>query len=232
MPSTKLLYPTLLTVATGLAAVVASIATAQSSQNEHSAAQDEMPLPPGWTEEDMQACVIAGMPGKQHQRLAEEAGTWRGTTTMWMAPGAEPMSCPATMILTPIMDGRYVQCQMHSEMPGMGLYLGEGVYGYDNVSQQFVSTWIDNHNTGIMTGRGVETADGRTITWTYTYNCPINKKPVEMREVATKTGPNSKKLEMYGDDPKTGEHYKMMVIELTRKAGAGHDHDHDHGHEH
>ena len=35
--------------------------------------------------------------------------------------------------------------------------------------------------------------------------------------IDTATGANTKKLEMWGDDPKTGKNYKMMSIELTRK---------------
>jgi hypothetical protein len=38
-----------------------------------------------------------------------------------------------------------------------------------------------------------------------------------MREVETVTGPNSKTLEMFGTDPKSGKEFKMMRIELTRK---------------
>jgi len=40
-----------------------------------------------------------------------------------------------------------------------------------------------------------------------------------MREIETMTGPNSKTLEMYGTDPKSGKEFKMMVIEFTRKTG-------------
>jgi hypothetical protein len=38
-----------------------------------------------------------------------------------------------------------------------------------------------------------------------------------MREVDTVTGPNSKTLEMFGPDPKTGKEFKMMTIELTKE---------------
>jgi len=106
---------------------------------------------------------------------------------------------------------------MKGDMPGMGPYHGGGVYGYDNVSKKFVSSWIDNHSTGIMQGEGELSSDGKSITWEYKFNCPIAKKQVTMKEVDTKTGDNAKKLEMWGDDPKTGKNYKMMSIELTRK---------------
>ena len=201
-----------------LAAVAGSIAFAAQSQDTAKPAQQPpaMQLPPGWTQADVEACMLAGTPGEMHQALARDAGTWHGKNTMWMAPGAEPMTCESTTTITPIMDGRYVRAEMKGEMPGMGMYEGFGLYGYDNVSGRFVATMIDNMSTGLATGTGERSADGKTMTWTYTYNCPITKKPTTLREVQTTTGPNAKRLEMWGTDPRSGKEYKMMVIELTR----------------
>jgi Protein of unknown function (DUF1579) len=188
-----------------------------SKSSGQAAKQQEMKLPPGWTQEDMQACMIAGTPGEQHKRLAKEVGTWHGKTTMWMAPNTEPMTSTCTTTVKPAMDGRFTKAETKGEMPGMGPYHGLGYYGYDNVAQKFVSSWIDNHGTGIMNGTGELSSDGNTMTWTYNYTCPLRKQPTVMREVETWTGPNSKTLEMFGADPKSGQEYKMMSIELTRK---------------
>jgi hypothetical protein len=196
--------------------VVGSIAIAESSRD-RGGAQAEFALPPGWTAEDMQAMIEASTLGAMHKRLAEDVGTWRGETTMWMFPGAEPMKSESTSIVTPVMDGRYTKVEMKGEMPGMGPYHGYGLYGYDNVAKQFVSTWIDNHSTGIASGVGELSEDGKTLTWRFEANCPITKKSVTMREVETTTGPNSKTLEMWGVDPKSGKEFKMMSIALTRE---------------
>jgi hypothetical protein len=201
-----------------LVALVASIAIAEPSKDTKAAAgQPEMKLPPGWTEADMKAVMEAGTPGKMHAQLAKSVGTWQGKSSMWMAPGGgEPMVSECTSTVSPMMDGRFFKCEMNGEMPGMGPYNGLGIYGYDNVAGKFVSSWIDNHGTGMMNGDGELSADGKTITWNYTYNCPITKKPAIMREVETTEG-NSKTLEMFGADPKTGKEFKMMRIELTKK---------------
>lgn len=206
----------------GLIAVgcVLAASAALGQQAEQDKGQPQMQLPEGWTEADMQACVTAGMPGPMHEHLARDAGEWEGVTTMWMGPGAEPVTSTCTSTYTTIMDGRYVKCQTKGEMPGMGMFNGLGIYGYDNVSQKFVSTWIDNHGTGIGVGTGELSGDGKTITWTFTFNCPINKKPVTMREVETRTGPDTKTLEMFGADPKTGKEYQVMKIEYTRKGAS------------
>jgi hypothetical protein len=38
-----------------------------------------------------------------------------------------------------------------------------------------------------------------------------------MRQIETNTGPNTKTLEVFGVEPKSGKEFKMMQIELTRK---------------
>jgi len=75
---------------------------------------------------------------------------------------------------------------------------------------------IDNQGTGIMNGTGELSADGKVLTWTYTFNCPLTKKPTPMREIETITGDKTKTLEIYSVEPKSGKEYKMMVIEFTK----------------
>ncbi len=201
------------------AALVASFAIAQPAKEgktEHGEA--DFPLPPGWTKEDMQACMVAGTPGEMHEFLVKQAGTWEGKSTMWMHPGAEPMETTNTAKITPMMDGRYIRCELSGEMPGMGMFRGEGTYGYDNVAKEFTSSWIDNHSTGMWKGTGELSSDKKTMTWTYTYNCPITKKPSTAREIERFVSPTSKTMEMYGKDPKSGKEFKMMTIEFTKKS--------------
>jgi hypothetical protein len=208
-------YVATMIVAAGLAALVGSFASAATDTP--APTQGEMQLPPGWTAEDMQAMMAAGTPGKMHEHLLGDVGTWRCTTTMWMTAESEPMTSEGTSIVKPLMDGRFTQVEMNGEMPGMGPYNGLGIYGYDNVSKQFVSTWIDNHGTGIMNGVGGLSEDGTTITWEFTGNCPITGKAMTVREVDTVTGENSRTLEMFGTPPNGGDEFKMMSIEMTRE---------------
>lgn len=189
----------------------------QPSKSAAAAAPAEMKLPPGWTKEDMQACMLAGTPGKMQAYLAKSAGKWQGKSTMWMGPDAPPMPSDTTATITSIMNGRYVKMETTGDMPGMGPYHGMGIYGFDNVSQKFVATWIDDQGTGIMNGTGELSADGKTLTWNFTFNCPLTKKPTPFREVDTETGPNSKTLEMWSVEPKSGKEFKAMRIEMTRK---------------
>jgi len=211
----KLIVPTFV-AAVASAALVGSMAIAAKKETAP-AGQPEVKLPPGWTMDDMKACMEAGTPGKMHKLLAKDVGEWSGKNTMWMGPDSPPMNSESTSTVSTLMDGRYIKVEMKGDMPGMGPYHGGGIYGYDNVSKKFVSSWIDNQSTGIMQGEGELSEDGKSITWNFKFNCPLTKKPVVMKEVDTTTGANTKKLEMWSDDPKTGKNYKMMSIELTRK---------------
>lgn len=198
--------------------ILTAIALAASDATDTGApAAGEMQLPEGWTMEDMQAMMAAGTPGEMHQRLAEDVGTWRTKCTMWMTPDSKPLESEGVSTVTPLMDGRFIQVQMKGEMPGMGEYSGQGIYGYDNVSEKFVAIWIDNHTTGIMSGTGELSDDGKTITWNYTGNCPVAGKPISIRDVETATGPNTKTIESFGPDRKTGKEYQMMRIEMTKE---------------
>lgn len=213
MSSKKLLAAAGIAVV-GLAVTVASLAIADPATD--ALTQPEMKLPPGWTAEDMQACIMSATPGQEHAQLAKDVGEWHAKTTMWMALNTDPMESEGSMTVTPILDGRFMKIEMIGEMPGMGPYNGGGVCGFDNVTKKYVATWMDNWSTGIMVGEGERSPDGKKMSWTYTASCPIAGKQVTVRQVETVTGPNSKTWEMFGPDPKTGEEFQSMRIELTR----------------
>ncbi len=216
----------------GIAAVSATLAFAQtppasktppakapSTKAPATPPAGEMQLPPGVSAEDMQACIEAGTPGEMHAHLAKSIGVWKGKEKMWMSPEAPPMEVNCSTTITGVMDGRYTRCLVESEIPGMGMFKGEGLYGYDNTTKTFQCSWIDSMSTTIMNGTGEMSSDGKTMTWTYGYTCPITHKPTTMREVEQWTGKDAVTLSMYTIDPKSGKEYKMMETMLTRQPG-------------
>lgn len=210
----------------GIAAVAGSLAFAQPTKDTKTVLKapagqppKDLQLPPGMTAEDAAACAAAATPGAQQQALLKGAGVWTGKQTMWMAPGADPVKSDMTSTVTPIMDGRFTRCEIIGDMMGMP-FTGFGIYGFDNVGQKYQCTWIDNMTTQILTGTGEASSDGKTMTWTYTMNCPITKKPTTIREVDRETGKDSKVMEMYTIDPKSGKEYKMMEVNFTRTGPA------------
>ena len=214
----------LTTCIVGVTAVVGSFAFGQDGKDKKPATPPAggQQLPPGINPEDMQACIAAGTPGETHKQLAKSVGTWAGKTQMWMGPDApEPARSECTQTITSTMDGRYITSDVIGEMPGMGTYKGFGITGFDNVSQKFVGSWIDNHSTGIMQGVGELTKDGKTLTWNFACNCPLTKKPTTVRQIETYPDDNTQIFEMFVTDARSGKEYKCMRIDFTRKTAAG-----------
>ncbi|HMN40054.1 MAG TPA: DUF1579 domain-containing protein [Phycisphaerales bacterium] len=186
--------------------------------------KDKAPAMPEMTPEQMkcmEAMQEAATPGPMHEWLAKGIGTWDGTIKMWESPdSAEAHESPCSSVVTSMMDGRFIKDEVSSTMMGMP-FQGFGIYGYNNTTQQFEANWIDNMGTMQMRMTGKLAADHKSMTWTSRFMCPVQKKEVGMREVQTWTGPDSIRLEMYGPDMsgKVAE-YKMMEINMTRKAGS------------
>jgi hypothetical protein len=160
----------------------------------------------------------AGTPGNMHARLAQAVGVWEGKGKMWMAPDTDAIPSDCTATTTALMGGHYIRTEITGEIPGMGPFVGQGIYGFDNVSQSFVANWIDSFSTGMMNGTGELSADGKQLTWHYTFNCPIAKRVMVMREIETITGPKTKTLESWGTDPRSGKEFKTMSVEFTKKS--------------
>jgi hypothetical protein len=176
----------------------------------------DMQLPPGMTPEMMMACMEAATPGEEHAFLQKAVGTWEGKNKMWMAPNTEPMLSTGTTRISPMFEGRFTKAEMSGEMPGgMGQFDGFCLTGYDNVAQTFQAVWIDNMGTGMMIGTGKLSDDQKTLTWNYTYNCPMTKAPKPYRIVERFTGPDTYTMEMFGPDLE-GTEYRMMEIRYTR----------------
>ena len=165
----------------------------------------------------MKAMMEYGTPGKMHELLASWNGTWVGETTFWEYEGAAPQKSTSTAVNTMIIGGKYQSSKHTGNMMGMP-FEGMSITGYDNATKQFVSTWIDNWSTGIMSMSGNWDAAAKTLTMTGTFPdiCRPGKM-CSMKEVFTVIDDNTQKMEMYGPDSKTGKEFKMMEINMTRK---------------
>ncbi|MBA3556753.1 MAG: DUF1579 family protein, partial [Gemmatimonadales bacterium] len=101
----------------------------------------------------MQKWAEYATPGEPHQRLASMAGDWTWTSKWWMAPDAPPEESSGTTSSSMAMDGRYLMENYEGSMMGQP-FKGHAITGFDNFRDEYVSTWIDNMGTGMMTSRG------------------------------------------------------------------------------
>lgn len=173
-----------------------------------------------WVPVDSAAAEKAWMeymtPGEPHKMMAAADGQWTGEITMWMKDGGQPMNSTATATNKMVMGGRY-QVSTHK-----GSFMGQPFEGmstlaYDNAKKKYISTWIDNMGTGMMTLEGDWDAAAKAITFKGKMVCPANGKECDVRETYQIIDNDTHLMTMYGPDMQTGKEYKNMEIKFTRK---------------
>lgn len=163
----------------------------------------------------MQAWMKAMTPGEQHAHLADMAGDWDLTVKMWEEPGGEPTVSEAQATSELIMGGRYLRERVKGDMMGMP-FVGEGLTGYDNVTGEYWSTWVDNMSTGLMTARGNFDDDAGGLVMKGQYPDPMTGKMQSSKTVSRKVSDDEWVMEMWGEGP-GGEMMKMMEITYQRQ---------------
>jgi len=161
---------------------------------------------------------------ENHKLLSSLDGTWSYTVKMWMNgdENSKPEVSKGTAVRKSIMGGRYVMMDVTGkmEMPGPDgktksmEFKGHALEGYDNVRKKFVSTWVDNMGTGIMTSEGTYDEASKTITYTGEYE-PVPGMKQQAREVVKLNDKNHMTLEWF--EKRGSQEVKTMQIDYTRK---------------
>ena len=158
---------------------------------------------------------------ENHKLLADLVGSWSYTVKM-MAPGEPPSTSTGTLTRKPVMNGRFFLGEYSGsmKMPGADgkmkdfTFKGMSIEGYDNVKKKFVSSWIDNMGTGIMTMDGTYDAAAKAFTYTGEYEMMPGMKE-KVRQVIKMTDATHMTMEYY-EDRGQGE-AKTMEINYTKK---------------
>jgi hypothetical protein len=175
--------------------------------------------PPAMTAEQqamMEKMAKAATPGPQHEMLKKLAGDWSLKVKWQMDPSQPVQESQSSSTVTTLMDGRYSQEVSNGQMMGEA-FSGMGITGYDNVLGKYVSIWVDNMGTGIMTSQGTLDASGKVITWAGTMSDPMTGKPGKARMVTTFADNDHHTFEMFAVPPGGKKEMKMMTIEYSRK---------------
>jgi len=153
-------------------------------------------------------------PGPMHEMLAKSVGDWKTISRFWMDPAGEPMETEGTGKTEMILGGRYQKSTHKSSMMGMET---EGIFimGYDNATQEFTATWIDNVGTGTAVAKGRYDESTNSITLNGTMVDPMSKQEMNFREVLKFLDDDHQLLEMYV--VYNGQEFKSMEIEFIRQ---------------
>lgn len=161
----------------------------------------------------MEAMMKAGTPGDAHKNLNALVGSWSTKVTMWMAPGADPMTMDGTSETRWVMGGRYLEERFTGNFMGSP-FEGLGYTGYDNVKKQYWGTWMDNMSTGMMMSTGAY--DGKVWTFKGTMPDPMTGKDSTIDQKVTFADADHHTMEMWGPAP-DGKIFKSMEITYSRK---------------
>lgn len=166
------------------------------------------------SENDMKAWQDYMTPGAVHKMLATYDGEWAEEMTMWMAPGAAPQTYTTTSTTEMIMGGRYQVSKSKGDMMGMP-FEGMSTLAYDNLKKIFISTWIDNFGTGLLTMTGTWNEKTKTITLTGKMVDPMSGKDQDVKQTIQLIDNDHQLMEMFTVG-KDGE-FKTMSLKATRK---------------
>jgi len=160
---------------------------------------------------------------ENHKLLASLDGTWNFTTKMWMNgdSSSKPQESKGTAVRKSVMGGRYSVMDVNGKfkMPDANGKLkdvdfkGQGIDGYDNAKQKFVSAWMDNMGTGIMTSEGTYDPTSKSFNYTGEYQMAPGMKQ-QIREMIKLTDKDHMTFEWYENHG--GQELKTMQIDYTR----------------
>lgn len=103
-----------------------------------------------------------------HHLLAQLAGNWKGSSSLWLEPGKLADESPIVGNVQIILDGRFALFLYQSSVEGEAQH-GMFTFGYNTMLEQFEASWVDSfHNsTGIMFCTGHEAENGFSVLGSY-----------------------------------------------------------------
>jgi hypothetical protein len=190
----------------GIAVLAAGIASAQDKpEKAKPGAMDEKAM--------MEAMQKAATPGDAHKKLEAMVGTFDAKVKMWMDPSKPAEESSGTSVSTWVLGNRFVETKHEGTFMGQP-FSGIGYTGYDNVTKEYVGTWMDTAGTAMMVMKGSMT--GNVMKSSSTVADPVTGKmmPITMKTTVTDNDHHTMEMWCPGPDGKT---YKMMEITYTRK---------------
>ncbi len=170
---------------------------------------------PSMSPEIMKAMELMA-PNEKHVVLEQFVGDWTYNGMFKMFKDAPAQELTGMMKSILVYEGRFLKQEV--EGPWMGSkFEGLGFTGYDNVKEEYVTTWLDNTATGIMASSGDYDASTKTLNLKGKHSCAMSgEKERYYRSEWTLLSDNESVYKSYTLDP-NGEEYMSMEIRYTRK---------------
>ena len=150
--------------------------------------------------------------GVEHEKIRRFVGTWRAHAKMWRSPDGPPTETTGTMINGLILDGHYLELNYRQDE---GDFEGRGLWGFNKVTGQYESFWIDSEAPMMMFDpQGCVSEDGEVYESIGHIVNPQTGKPMRKRTVTTWLNDDEHTYEMFFGEP--GEEFKSLEIRYTR----------------
>ncbi len=119
------------------------------------------------TPEEMQEIMMNMMkmaqPGPEHAQLMKMVGKWNTSIKMKMDPNGPWETHNGHSKIQKALGGRYVIEKFTAEMGMMGKMEGLLILGYNNLSEEYESVWMDTMSTWPILAHGKINEDGHTM---------------------------------------------------------------------
>ncbi len=165
-------------------------------------------------QEMMEAFIKYSTPNENHKRFEKFVGEWDADVKAWMEPGSNPNLSKGTAKSKLIFGGRYLYTKFEStfmEQPFQGMQ----IMGYNNLTNNYNSFWIDNMGTGFYLTSGVLDETGNVLTETGVWPDPMTGE-TKVR-IITKWINDDKFINEIHGTGLDGKEFKMLEVTYTRK---------------
>jgi Protein of unknown function (DUF1579) len=172
----------------------------------------------------MKAAEEAGKPGPQHKALTAMVGKWNLAVTMSM-PGAPEQKATWTADYKSILGDRFVTMDVSGKMPYPGPdgkmieapFNGHEIMGYDNVTKQYQSIWLDAMGTGMFMSTGTADPSGKVITYEGNMKDAFTPQGRPWKMVVTLESEDKHLVEMWDSMDGSALKKVMSIVETRAK---------------
>jgi len=144
----------------------------------------------------------------EHAYLKKHLGKWTTEMKTYFEDPSNPTVAAGSATFTELFGGRYVRQEYKGAFAGLP-FEGIGVTGFDKTKKKYVSTWVDNFETGILTMEG--TYDEKTSTLTEVGTSHTPEGEMKMKNVTKDIDKDTMVFSMYMVQPDGKENLGLQI---------------------
>ena len=157
-------------------------------------------------------------PGKHHQVLGREAGTWDCDVNLYLAgPDAPPSTYNGVETNTLLADGLYLRTEFSYDMDSRR-FEGNALWGFDPRTKRYVGTWVDNFTSVPSQINAVYDPEKNALVGVRKV-VGMNGQELRSKQVTQWLSDSRKKVQIFmviGEGPQPQE-IKLMEMTATRR---------------